>query len=215
MKNPEIQHSALKDFPVVGVGASAGGLKAFESFIGAIPPKSGMAYVLVSHLSPTYRSKLPEILSKGTDLPVHRIAEDSRLRENNIYIIPENNILEVIDHTLKLSPLQKGCVNMSIDIFFASLGRVHKELAVGAVLSGTDGDGTKGLWEIKKNGGITFAEDPASAEWEGMPQSAMENGVVDFVLRPCEMPLKLQEIRYMHPWAFGGRWAADAPDPLL
>jgi two-component system CheB/CheR fusion protein len=152
---------------------------------------------------------LPEILSRGTTLPVHRITDDIKLREDNIYVIPENRLLEVTDHTLKLSPRKKEGINMPIDIFFSSLARVHRELAVGVVLSGTDGDGTKGLWEIKKNGGTTFAEDPASAEWDGMPRSAMENGVVDFVMHPREIPLKLQEIRYRHPWAFGGKFAAD------
>jgi two-component system CheB/CheR fusion protein len=203
----KIRHSALKDFPVVGVGASAGGLKAFKDFVRAIPKRSGMAYVLVSHLSPGYKSMLPEILSRHTSSPVHRIAEDTRLLEDHIYVLPENSILEVTDHTLKLSPRKKGVVNMPIDIFFTSLAGVHRELAVGIVLSGTDGDGTKGLWEIKKNGGTTLAENPESAMWDGMPKSAVEAGVVEFIMHPHEMPLKLQEISYT-PGAFGGKWPA-------
>lgn len=204
-------HTFLSDFPVVGVGASAGGLKAFGAFVGAIPRESGMAYVLVSHLSPTYRSMLPEILSRETVLPVHRITDGCRLKRDHIYVLPENRTLEVTDHTFRLSPREKGTRNMPIDLFFRSLARVHGQLAVGAVLSGTDGDGTRGLWEIKKNGGITFAEDPASAEWDGMPVSAMENRVVDFVLRPEAMVPYLQEIGCTCPWAFGGKWAAGSP----
>ena len=203
------KHPILKDFPVVGVGASAGGLRAFKEFVSAIPESSGMAYVLVSHLSPTYKSMLPEILSRETALPVHRILHNTSLEEDHIYVIPQNKILVVTDHTLKLDPRPEEERNRSIDIFFSSLARVHRELAVGAILSGTDGDGTKGLWEIKKNGGTTFAEDPASAEWEGMPRSAMEKGVVDYVLRPHEIPSKLQEIKTTDPGAFGGKWAAD------
>lgn len=189
-----MQHSALTDFLVIGVGASAGGLKSFKQFIGAIPEKSGMAYVLVPHLLPTHKSMMPEILSKQTVLPVHRITENCRLKKDHVYVIPENCILTFTDHTLTLSPRQKGVINMPIDIFLTSLAQVHKKLAVGVVLSGTDGDGTKGLWEIKKNGGTTFVEDPASAEWESMPRTAIEKGVVDFVLPPQEIPLKLQEI---------------------
>ncbi len=206
------KHTFLKDFPVVGVGASAGGLRAFKDFVRAIPEKSGMAYVLVSHLSPFYRSMLPEILSRETALPVHRILHGSKLEEDHIYVIPQNKILVVTDHTLKLDPRPEEERNRSIDIFFSSLARVHRELAVGAILSGADGDGTEGLWEIKKNGGTTFAEDPASAEWDGMPRSAMEKGVVDFVLRPHEIPSKLQELKSTQQAAFGGKWGGRSKD---
>lgn len=191
MKKP---HNSLKDFPVVGVGASAGGVEAFKEFVDAIPEGSGMAYVLVLHLWPAYRSRLAEILSKKTMLPVHRITDHCTLYKNHIYVVPENRSLEVTDHTLLLKPRARSIKFMPIDIFFSSLAKIHGKRAIGVVLSGTDGDGTRGLWEIKKHGGVTFAEDPASAQWDDMPQSALDHGVVDFILRPGAIPNKLQEL---------------------
>lgn len=190
----------MEDFPIVGIGASAGGVQSFKHFVAAIPADLGMSYIFILHLPPTYRSRLVEILSKFTKLPVYRITEKCRLLRNNIYVVPENSNLEVTDHTLILKPREKGVRYMPVDVFFISLARVHRSLAVGAVLSGTDGDGTKGLWEIKRYGGTTFAEDPESAQWNGMPNSAKENGVVDFLMPPWEMPLKLQNLDSIEYW---------------
>lgn len=187
-------HSWLQDFPVVGVGASAGGVKAFREFIGGIPEVSGMAYVLVPRLRPTYRSLMPEVLSGSTRLPVVRIADNCKLSRDHIYVLPENKMLEVTDHTLVLSPRKQVGINMPVDLFFCSLARVHGNLAVGVVLSGTDGDGTQGLRDIKRSGGVTFVEDPNFAEWDGMPRSAIQEGVVDFVLPSREIPAKLWEV---------------------
>lgn len=194
MMKKEFCHTALENFPIVGVGASAGGVESFKDFVGAIPESIGLAYVMVLHLNPNYKSMLSEILAKRTTLPVHRITEKCRLQKNHIYVVPENKLLDVTDHTLVLKPRDKVKGNRVIDFFFSSLAKVHKELAMGVVLTGTDGDGTRGLWEIKKNGGTTFAEDPASAEWKDMPNSAIKHGVVDFVLQPSEIPIKLRRI---------------------
>ena len=162
-----------KKFPLVGVGASAGGLDSFQKFLKAIPANSGMAYILVQHLSPSHQSILPEILSKATSIPVQEISDDCNIKPDHIYVIPENQMLEITDYSLKLSPRKQNVQNMPIDVFFSSLARVHGTYAIGIVLSGTARDGTVGLKEIKEHGGITFAEDPNSATWDGMPKTPL------------------------------------------
>ena len=183
-----------KKFPLVGVGASAGGLDSFQKFLKAIPANSGMAYILVQHLSPSHQSILPEILSKATSIPVQEISDDCNIKPDHIYVIPENQMLEITDYSLKLSPRKQNVQNMPIDVFFSSLARVHGTYAIGIVLSGTARDGTVGLKEIKEHGGITFAEDPNSATWDGMPKNAIDAGVVDFVLPVEEIPAKLVNV---------------------
>lgn len=181
-------------FPIVGVGASAGGLDAFKKLLKAIPEDSGMAYVLVQHLDPTHESLLPEILSRVTKIPVREITDDIHLAPNYIYIIPSNKILTSTDGVLKLTPREKKILNLSIDIFFTSLAEVHKEFAVGVILSGTGSDGTLGLKAIKDHGGISLVQDVESAAYNDMPQSAINAEVVDFILPPEEIPTQLNQI---------------------
>ncbi|MEP6750742.1 MAG: chemotaxis protein CheB, partial [Bacteroidota bacterium] len=184
-------------FPVVGIGASAGGLDAFKKLIKSIPEDSGMAYVLVQHLDPKHDSLLPELLQKVTKLPVMEISDDIRVKADHIYIIPSNKMLVANDGVLELSPRpekSRNERNLPIDLFFTSLAEVHQSHAIGVVLSGTASDGTLGLKAIKEHGGITFAQDEASAAYEGMPHSAVLAGVVDFILPPGEIPNKLKEI---------------------
>jgi two-component system CheB/CheR fusion protein len=188
---------SLNLFPVVGIGASAGGLDAFKKLLKAIPDNSGMAYVLVQHLDPNHESLLPEILQKVTNIPVLEIADDIKVLPDHIYVIPSNKMLVVTDGVLLLGPRpakSKNERNLPIDLFFASLAEVHQEHAIGVVLSGTASDGTLGLKAIKEHGGITFAQDEASAEYGGMPHSAAQAGVVDFILPPEEIPKKLLEV---------------------
>ena len=184
-------------FPVVGIGASAGGLDAFKKLLKAIPEDSGMAYVLVQHLDPTHESMLPELLQKVTKIPVLEIADDIKVLPNHIYVIPSNKMMVATDGVLLLSPRpQKSKTerNLPIDLFFTSLAEVHREHAIGVVLSGTASDGTLGLKAIKDQGGITFAQDEASAAYGSMPQNAAQAGVVDYILPPEEIPQKLLEI---------------------
>ena len=183
-----------QNFPIVGIGASAGGLDAFKRLLGAIPENSGMAYVLVQHLDPSHESILPEILQRVTKIPVHEITEDIYLAPDHIYIIPSNKILTSTDGVLQLAPREKKILNFSIDIFFKSLADVHKEFAVGVVLSGTGSDGTLGLKAIKDHGGISIAQDSESASYNSMPQSAVSAGVVDFILAPENIPAHLLQI---------------------
>ncbi|MEP6724338.1 MAG: CheR family methyltransferase [Bacteroidota bacterium] len=191
---PAILSSNL--FPVVGIGASAGGLAAFKQLLQAIPENSGMAYVLVQHLDPNHQSLLPEILQKVTSIPVLEISDDIKVQPNHIYVIPSNKMMVATDGILQLSPrtTKKTERNLPIDLFFTSLAEVHQSRSIGVVLSGTSSDGTLGLKAIKDHGGITFAQDEGSAEYDGMPGNAAHAGVVDFVLSPEAIPQKLLEI---------------------
>jgi two-component system, chemotaxis family, CheB/CheR fusion protein len=179
-------------FPVVGVGASAGGLEAFKRLVRAIPENSGMAYILVQHLEPTHESMLMDILQKVTSIPVQAITNNVHVEPDHIYVIPSNKLLTANDGRLELSPRPpKNEKNMPIDVFFSSLSEVHQEHAIGVVLSGMGTDGTLGLKVIKDHGGFTFAQDRESAAFQGMPQSAVEAEAVDFVLTPEEIPLQV------------------------
>ena len=194
-KKNKIQPPAtVQNFPIVGIGASAGGLDAFKRLLKAIPESSGMAYVLVQHLDPSHESILPEILQRVTKIPVYEITEDIHLAPDHIYIIPSNKILTSTEGVLQLTARDKKIVNLSIDVFFTSLAEVHKEFAVGVVLSGTGNDGTLGLKAIKEHGGISFAQDSESAAYDSMPQSAVNAGVVDFILAPEKIPAQLSQI---------------------
>ncbi len=206
-KKKNIQPPATKqNFPIVGIGASAGGLDAFKRLLKAIPEDSGMAYVLVQHLDPSHESLLPEILQRVTNIPVHEITEDIHLAPDHIYIIPENKVLTSTDGVLQLAPRDKKVLNLPIDIFFTSLAEVHKEFAVGIILSGTGKDGTRGLKAIKEYGGICIAQSPETAAYDSMPESAVNAGVVDFILSPEEIPEQLLQISSAY-------LKSDAPKP--
>ncbi|MEP7255206.1 MAG: chemotaxis protein CheB, partial [Ferruginibacter sp.] len=188
---------SANQFPVVGIGASAGGLDAFKKLLKAIPENSGMAYVLVQHLDPNHESFLHELLQKITKIPVLEIADDIKVEPDHIYILPSNKMMIANDGVLELSPRperNKNERNLPIDLFFTSLAEVHQAHAIGVVLSGTASDGTQGLKAIKDHGGITFAQDEESAAYEGMPHSAAQAGVVDFILPPEKIPQKLLEV---------------------
>lgn len=179
-------------FPVVGIGASAGGLDAFKKLLKAIPEDSGMAYILVQHLDPAHESILPDLLQRVTKIPVQEITNNIQVVPDHIYIIPSNKLLTAADGILQLSArLPKGQRNLPIDVLFSSLAEVHQNHAIGVVLSGTATDGTLGLRAIKDQGGITFAQEQQSAGYDGMPQSAIDAGVVDFILPPEKIPQQL------------------------
>ncbi|MEO7976032.1 CheR family methyltransferase [Flavobacterium sp.] len=198
MNFPEKNNPPKKaqNFPVVGIGASAGGLDAFKKMLTAIPEDSEMAYVVVQHLSPDYPSNLPEILAQHTILPVHEIINDINLAPNHVYIIPENTLVITHDGVLKLKQRTRSeRRNNSIDIFFESLAEVHKTFAIGIILSGTAFDGTAGLKKIKELGGATIAQDPETAAFKGMPQNAIEAEVIDYIVAPENIPSRLLEIQ--------------------
>ncbi len=178
-------------FTVVAIGASAGGLEAIIQLLQNLSPTTGMAYIYVQHLSPDHKSMLTPILSKVTEMKVQDIDDMEKMEPNNFYIIPHNKEIEVVDGHIKLLPrLKNRTSNLSIDVLFSSLAETHKENVIGVVLSGSASDGTRGLKEIKLAGGITFAQDD-SAKFSSMPNSAIAEGVVDFVLSPKEIATEL------------------------
>jgi len=185
-------------FPVVGIGASAGGLEAFTALLKALPPDSGMAFVLVQHMDPTHESLLYQLLSRATAMPVAQVVDRTRLEPNRVYVIPPNKDLTVDRGVLRLGDLLSG--HMPIDNFLSSLAKDRQQKAFGVILSGTASDGTRGLKAIKDFGGITFAQDQKSAKYTGMPMSAAASGYVDFVLPPQQIALQLQ-------------WHAQHPGP--
>ncbi len=181
--------------PIVGIGASAGGLEAFERLLSRLPNDLGMGYVLVTHLEPTHESHLTEILSRATQMPVTEVVEGVRVEPNHIYIIPPNTNMVLRQGKLCLVPRQIAFgQHMPIDFFFHSLAEAQKHRAVGVILSGTASDGAAGMRAIKVAGGITFAQDAQSAKYSGMPQSSIAAGAVDFILPPEGIAKELEKI---------------------
>jgi two-component system CheB/CheR fusion protein len=191
-KKPAIKRSIKKDsFTVVAIGASAGGLEAITLFLKNISSTTGMAFIFVQHLSPDHKSLLVPLLSKNTKMNVQEVEDMEKMEPNNVYIIPYNKEIVVVDGHIKLIPRPKNkLANLSIDVLFSSLALTHKKNVIGIILSGNGSDGTIGLKEIKLAGGLTFAQD-ASAKSSSMPNSAIKEGVVDFVLSPKEMAIEI------------------------
>ena len=187
-------------FPIVGVGASAGGLEAFRKLLAALPPDTGMAYVLVQHLDPRHESILAELLAKGSRMPVSEVREDTAFQPNHVYVTPGQQDVTIEGGMLKLVPrTSTRGQHMPIDSFLRTLAQAQGSKAIGVILSGTATDGTLGVKAIKAEGGIAFAQDPASAGHDGMPRSAIASGCVDFVLRPDEIARELSRLS-RHPY---------------
>src|SRR5437660_12350150 len=182
-QQPEPQQSRRGLFPIVGVGASAGGLEAFTQLLKALGPGSGMAYVLVQHLDPSHESALTELLAKATEMPVRQVTDATPVEPNHVYVIPPNVDMIISQGILRLTArTETRGYHMPIDRFLRSLAADQGSNAIGVSLSRTASDGTMGLAATKAEGGITFAQDEQSAKFDGMPQSAIAAGCVDFVL---------------------------------
>ncbi len=165
--------ATLADFPIVGVGASAGGLEAFSQLLAHLPSDTGMAFVLVQHLDPTHPSMLTPALARATKMVVTEALSGTRVKPDHVYVIPPNADLAIGDRVLTLSARRGGPrPHMSIDFFFRTLAEEEGSRAIGVLLSGTGSDGTEGLHAIKAEGGITFAQAPRSARFGGMPEHA-------------------------------------------
>jgi len=181
-------------FPIVGIGASAGGLAAFEAFFSGMPAQadSGMAFVLVQHLAPDHKSILVELVKRYTCMQVFEVEDGMRVQPNCAYIIPPNRDMALLNGTLHLleAVAQRG-QRLSIDFFFRSLAQDQRERAICVVLSGSGSDGTQGVRAIKAEGGMAIAQNPDSTEYDGMPRSAIGTGLIDYILPPAEMPPQL------------------------
>ncbi len=189
-------------FPIVGIGASAGGLEAFTKLLGALPLDTGLGFVLVQHLDPEHESALVQILARATALPVREAKNDERVAPNHVYVIPRDTNLSIVKGVLKLAPRPRTrSPHRPIDGFFESLAQDRRGRAVGVVLSGSATDGTLGLEAIKVEGGITFAQDD-SAKYDSMPKSAVAAGCVDLVLSPTDIAKELARIA-KHPYVAG------------
>lgn len=181
-------------FPIVGVGASAGGLAAFEAFFAGMPADidSGMAFVLVQHLDPNHKSILTELIRRYTRMQVFEVEDGMKVQPNCTYIIPPGRDMAFLNGTLQLlDPVMPRGQRMPIDFFFRSLAQNQREHAIGVVLSGSGSDGTLGIRAIKGEGGMVMAQSPESTEYDGMPRSALSTGLVDFQMLPVEMPAQL------------------------
>ncbi|OHX35295.1 chemotaxis protein CheR [Methylomonas sp. LWB] len=186
---------------VVGIGASAGGLEAIESFFKKMPPDTGMAFIVVQHLSPDYKSLMVELLSKHTLMPVLRIEEGMKVEPNHVYLIPpRKNLTMFHGHLLLNNQNHTNELNLPIDIFMRSLAEDVSEFAVGIILSGTGSDGTRGIRAIKEHGGMVMVQDEESAKFDGMPRNAIATGLVDFIMPPEDMPKQLMAF-VKHPYA--------------
>ena len=193
MKKPLLHaKNSESPFTIVAIGASVGGLEAVSRLLKKIAPDTGMAFIYVQHLSPDHKSLLAPILSKVTEMKVQEIENMEHIFPNNVYVVPTNKIIQVTDGHIKLLPRPQNSSLISIDVLFASLAETHKKDVIGVILSGNASDGTEGLKAIKDAGGLTFAQDN-SAQASSMPHAAIAAGVVDFVLSPEEIGLKLSD----------------------
>ena len=181
-----------KEFYIVGIGASAGGLEALESFFSNCPNDTGIAFVIVQHLSPDYKSMMPSLLGRHTKMPVKITDNGDEILRNHIYLIPGDRNIIVKNRKLELmGRAPSNQLNLPIDLFFDSLAKEQKEKAIGVILSGTGSDGTRGGKAIKEAGGTIFVQDPETIRFDGMLLSAIENGLADYVMAASEMPYEL------------------------
>lgn len=179
-------------FPIVGIGASAGGLEALEQFLGKVPATGGMAYVIVQHLDPTHKGMMPELLQRTTAMPVVQAKNRLKVEPDHVYVIPPNRDMSILRGTLYLfDPAAPRGLRLPIDFFLRSLAEDSRQLAVGVILSGMGSDGSAGIRAIKENAGLTLAQDPARAAFSAMPRSAIDAGVVDIVAPADQLPARI------------------------
>jgi two-component system CheB/CheR fusion protein len=179
-------------FPVVGIGSSAGGLEALEFFLKQVPATCGIAFVIVQHLDPTYKGMLVELLQRVTSIPVVQVTDRLKIEPGHIYVIPPNQDMTILHGVLHLLDMvQPRGLRLPIDFFFRSMADDLQQRAIGVILSGMGSDGTLGLRAIKENGGGVFVQDPASSKFDGMPRSAIDDGLADVVATAEELPARI------------------------
>jgi two-component system CheB/CheR fusion protein len=189
--------NSQSSFPIVGIGASAGGLEALELFLASVPENSGMAFVIVQHLDPTHKGILVELLQRGTSMQVFQIKDRMRVKANCVYVIPPNKDLSILRGVLHLlDPLAPRGLRLPIDLFFRALAEDQQEHSIGVILSGMGTDGTLGLRAIKEKGGSVFVQSPETAKFDGMPHSAIDAGLADVISAAQDLPANISA--YIH-----------------
>jgi len=191
---PTIKAARTKrqSFPIVGIGASAGGLEALEAFLSHVPAGSGMAFVIVQHLDPTHKGILVELLQRDTTMKVMEVKDRTRVKPDCVYVIPPNKDMSILRGVLHLlDPVASRGLRLPIDFFFRSLADDRREQSIGVILSGMGSDGTLGLRAIKEKAGVVFVQEPASAKFDSMPRSAIEAGLADVVAPVEGLPAKI------------------------
>ncbi|MEO1653419.1 MAG: chemotaxis protein CheB [Bacteroidota bacterium] len=180
---------------IIGIGASAGGLEAIQSFFDHIPEDLAVSFVIIQHLAPDFESKMPELLRKHTKLEIHTAERQQALLPNHIYLIPPSKNLSIKEGILITTNRDDNTpVNYSIDTFLHSLGVEYKSRSIGVILSGTGTDGTRGIRTIKEEGGIVLVQDPKSARFDGMPLSAISTELADLVASPSSLAEQVSAI---------------------
>ena len=183
---------ANQSFPIIGIGASAGGLEALEQFLAHVPAGSGMAFVIVQHLDPTHKGIMPELLQRGTGMKVIQVKDRTRVRPDCVYVIPPNKDMSILHGVLHLlDPVAPRGLRLPIDFFLRSLALDRQEHSIGVILSGMGSDGTLGLRAIKEKAGVVLVQEPATAKFDGMPRSAVDAGLADIVAPVEELPGKI------------------------
>src|SRR6056297_1825718 len=184
-----VEKPAKNEPMVIGIGASAGGLAALKTFFAHVPDKPGAAFVVVVHLSPDHQSHLAELLQPHVRLPVHQVSELTPLEKDHVYVIPPGRNLSTSDTHLRLTSLEERRLERApIDHFFRTLASSHDGNSIGIILTGTGSDGAQAVKEIKACGGLTIVQDPAEADYDGMPRSAIATGLVDLILPLEQIP---------------------------
>jgi two-component system CheB/CheR fusion protein len=192
VKEQILKTQNISQFPIVGIGASAGGLEALEGFFKNMPENNGMAFVVIQHLDPTRVDIMPEILQRITSMKVLHASDELELKPHHVYVIPPNKSMSLIDTKLHLfDPVKSQGLRLPIDIFFRSLAAYRLEASIGIILSGMGSDGSLGIKAIKEEGGMVLVQEPTTAKFDGMPRSALEAVIADIVAPAEELPDKL------------------------
>jgi two-component system, chemotaxis family, CheB/CheR fusion protein len=190
----DVTASSTAPHLIVGIGASAGGIRALQAFFGRVAPASNSAYVVVLHLSPEHDSKLAQVIQAVTPMPVTQVADAVRVEANHVYVLSPNRSLTMNDGMLAVTDMTRlEHRRAPVDVFLRTLADAHRTHAVAVILSGTGSDGTSGAKRVKEHGGLTIVQDPATAEYPDMPAAAIATGLVDLVLPPDDMPAKIAE----------------------
>lgn len=198
--NNSLDNTKKNDFPIVGIGASAGGLEALEHFFAKMPQNTGMAFVVVQHLDPNHVGMMPELLQQMTKMEVIQVTDNLKVKPNCVYIIPPNKSMSILHGSLHLfAPVETHGIRMPIDVFFRSLADDKQEKSIGIILSGMGSDGSLGLKAIKEKNGIVLVQDPDTAKFDGMPRSAVDMVMADIVAPVEELPTKLIDVLKFMP----------------